>query len=65
MSDMELTGDSPELVAYRLALDVQDLEGRFRSTEQPYSRAEFLDLYAECLEAVGGGRKVKDRYRRP
>lgn len=63
MSNHELVGDSAELVAYRLARDVQELEGRFRQTGTPYSRQDYLDLYSECLEAVGGARKVKDHYR--
>ncbi|CAA7622993.1 hypothetical protein MTBLM5_50183 [Magnetospirillum sp. LM-5] len=65
MSDHELTGDSAELVAYRLARDVQELEGRYRETGNPYSRQDYLDLYAECLEASRGGRKVRENYRRP
>ncbi len=63
MSSHELTGDSAELIAYRLTRDIQELEGRFRQTNNPYNRQEYLDLYAEALEAVTNGRKVKDNYR--
>jgi hypothetical protein len=63
MSNHELTGDSAELIAYRLTRDIQELEGRFRQTGNPFSRQDYLDLYAECLEAVSNGRKIKDNYR--
>jgi hypothetical protein len=59
MADMELDGDSPELVAYRLSQDVRELEWRYPESGTPYNRKEYLDLFAECLEAVKGNRKVK------
>jgi hypothetical protein len=54
-----ISGDSPEAVAYKLALEVREIEDKFANTGGNYNRAEFLDLYAECLAAVRGDRKIK------
>lgn len=59
MSEIELQGDSAELVAFQLMVEVRELEWRFRENGNPYNRKELLDLYSECLESVKGNRKVK------
>lgn len=59
MIEPELNGDSAEIVAFQLMAEVRELEWRFRDNGNGYSRKELLDLYAECLEAARGGRKVK------
>jgi hypothetical protein len=48
---------SRERVAYDLANRVWGME-HLGKGPSPNARKEFLDLYAECLEASYGGRRV-------
>ena len=47
--------NSPEYVAYRLMMNVLDLE--YREGAPRRTRSDFLNTYAECLYAVRGFRK--------
>jgi hypothetical protein len=50
---IELTGDSPELVALFLLRQVAQMEQRAMGREA-FDRAWLLDTYAECLSVVRG-----------
>jgi hypothetical protein len=60
MADQKVRVDSgsPERVAFDLA---SQLAGWTSATDKEvYSRKGFLDLFAECLEAVHGRREVSE-----
>ena len=54
------TGESAEVVAYRLMLHVFEVEGRPLASGKgegaKLSRNVILDAYADCIEAVRGNR---------
>ncbi|MFZ2868636.1 hypothetical protein [Zavarzinia sp.] len=58
---LDLTGDSPELVAFgllRYLAQIEQQEARQSSTAKTFDRKWMLDAYAECLEAAKGQRVV-------
>jgi hypothetical protein len=57
---VELTGDSPELIAFALLRYLAQLE---QDSGQAFDRAWMLDAYSECLEAVAGKRKPSAQLR--
>ncbi|MGO4706848.1 hypothetical protein AB4072_13850 [Microvirga sp. 2MCAF38] len=54
---VNLEGDSPELVAFALLRNVVQVEqAHANQTGVVFDRDWLLDAYADCLEAVRGGR---------
>ena len=56
---VDLTGESPELVAFvllRYLAQIERAASRTAATPQNFDRKWLLDAYAECLEAVKGER---------
>ncbi len=49
--------NSPEQVAYRLMIDVANVEGYLNKMD----RKKILDTYAECLDAVRGRRQYEGK----
>lgn len=58
---LDLTGDSPELVAFgllRYLAQIEQQESRSAGLPRVFDRKWMLDAYAECLEAAKGQRAV-------
>lgn len=61
---VDITGDSPELIAFVLLKSIVQVE---QSRQEPhvFEKAWLLDTYAECLEAVQGKRVPGDAAAKP
>ena len=46
--------NSPEQVAYKLMMDITNVEGRDFFGDNPADRAYILDTYVECTRAIRG-----------
>ncbi len=60
---LDLTGESPELIAFGLLRYLAQLEqqdSRQNGTVRVFDRKWMLDAYAECLEAAKGQRRPAD-----
>jgi hypothetical protein len=54
---LDLSGDSPELIAFGLLRYLAQIEQR-SSNRPTFDRVWLLDAYAECLAAVKGERNI-------
>jgi hypothetical protein len=61
---VDITGDSPELIAFVLLKSIVQVE---QSRQEPhvFEKAWLLDTYAECLEAVQGKRTPAEAGAKP
>lgn|GEM_PF-5223105 len=61
---VDITGDSPELIAFVLLKSIVQVE---QSRQEPhvFEKAWLLDTYAECLEAVQGKRAPSEATPKP
>ena len=60
---LDLSGDSPELIAFgllRYLAQLEQQEARQAGATKSFDRKWMLDAYAECLEAAKGQRKRVD-----
>lgn len=58
---LDLTGDSPEIIAFgllRYLAQLEQQEARDAGVPKTFDRKWMLDAYAECLEAAKGQRQV-------
>ncbi|RJF86445.1 hypothetical protein D3874_04895 [Oleomonas cavernae] len=58
---LDLSGDSPELIAFgllRYLAQLEQQESRQAGMTKTFDRKWMLDAYAECLEAAKGQRKL-------